>query len=235
LQHLGVDKVNVLYCHAPDFATPIAQQAKAMNDQYKRGRFTHLGVSNFSPEMVQEWLDVAEKEGYVKPTVFQGHYNLLCRQYETTLFPLLRKNGIVFNAYSPLAGGFLLGHYTEEGLQGGSRFANAEGQYAKLYGSPALHGFIKKLKALSEKTGLRLDELSLRWEKYHSILDEKDAIILGASKVSQIEKNVAVLNAGPLDESVVKELNALYDANEDVKADVAKIVDFEAQLGRKKA
>lgn len=42
LNVMGVEKVNVLYCHAADFATPIAEQAKAMNDQYKKGRFTYV-------------------------------------------------------------------------------------------------------------------------------------------------------------------------------------------------
>ena len=235
LQRLGVDKVNVLYCHAPDFVTPIADQAQAFNDQFKRGRFAQLGVSNFSPEMLQEWLDVAEAKGYVKPTVYQGHYNLLVRQYESSLFPLLRKHGIVFNGYSPLGGGFLLGHYTKDGVQAGSRFKGDNSLYVSFYDSPPLHDFITRLKAISEKSGLRLDELSLRWERYHSGLSDRDAIIVGASKIAQIEKNMAVLNAGPLDDGVAKELSALYDEHEDVKAEVAKMVDFEARLGRKKA
>ena len=42
LDVLGVEKVNVLYCHAPDFKTPIAEQARAFHDQYKKGRFTYV-------------------------------------------------------------------------------------------------------------------------------------------------------------------------------------------------
>ena len=58
-----------------------------------------LGVSNFSPELLSEFLRICEDKGYVKPSVYQGQYNLLSRDYETTLFPLLRKYGMTFTAY----------------------------------------------------------------------------------------------------------------------------------------
>lgn len=76
-------------------------------------------LSNFSPEMLRQWLSVAEKEGLVKPTVYEGQYNLVCRALESELFPLLRATDIAFSAYSPLAGGFRLGNFTAEGVQGG--------------------------------------------------------------------------------------------------------------------
>ena len=163
LKALGIDTVNVLYAHTPDHAVPIAEQAKAFDDQYRKGRFTYLGVSNFQPAMVQEWLDIAEKEGYVKPSVFQGHYNLLVRAYEHDLFPLLRKNGMAFNAYSPLGGGFLLGNFTPDGVQGGTRFANTSAGntlYVKFYNTLAMHQAVKQLRGISEKAGLGMDELS---------------------------------------------------------------------------
>lgn len=223
LDVLGVSKVNVLYCHAPDYATPLSEQARAFNDQYKQGRFCYLGVSNFTAEMLQEWLDIADKEGYVKPTVYQGQYNLLCRTHEETLFPLLRKHNISFNAFSPLAGGFLLGNFTTDGVQGGSRFA-VQSPYLKWYDTPAMHDAITKLKAVSEKTGLGMDELSLRWLKYHSALGDEDAMIIGASKLAQIEKNIAQLNKGSLEADVAEQVGKLWKG---VEEDGAKVTDVE--------
>ena len=69
--------------------------------------FEHFGVSNLESETLQEWLKVAEERSYVKPSIYQGQYNLLCRSWEDKLFPLLRQHGIQFSAFSPLAGGFL--------------------------------------------------------------------------------------------------------------------------------
>jgi aflatoxin B1 aldehyde reductase len=58
-----------------------------------------FGLSNFPPELVAEFISVCEEKGYVKPSVYQGLYNLLSRESEETLFPLLRKHNIAFNAY----------------------------------------------------------------------------------------------------------------------------------------
>ena len=183
-----------------------------------------LGVSNFSDSMVEEWLSIAEQEGLVRPSVYQGQYNLLCRGYEDSLFPLLRKHKIAFNAYSPLAGGFLLGNFTADGVQGGSRFAHpAAAIFKNWYDKPSMHEAIKKLRAISEKTGLGMDELSLRWLAHHSTLQDQDGIILGGSKTSQISGNVTQIKHGQLDESVAKELSELWES---VKEDGMRIIEY---------
>lgn len=73
------------------------------------------------PPMVAEWVSVAKAKGYVKPTWYQGQYNLVCRTDEETLFPLLKENGIRFAGYSPLGGGFLNGNL-RRGAATGHRF-----------------------------------------------------------------------------------------------------------------
>ncbi|KAK0343853.1 hypothetical protein LTR02_014072 [Friedmanniomyces endolithicus] len=224
LKSLGVEKFNVLYCHGPDYVTPLSETAKAFDEQFQKGRFTHLGVSNFEVPMLKDWFEIAEREGYVLPSAFQGQYNLLCRQYETELFPLLREKGMAFNAYSPLAGGFLLGHLMEQGHQSGTtRFKDAAGMYNNFYDKPSMHEAIKKLREVGQQAGVGIDELSLRCLRYHSILQDQDGIILGSSKVAQIERNCEQLAKGPLGESVAKELSALYGG---VRADAKLIVDF---------
>ena len=75
------------------------------------------------PDMVEDWLRIAKDKEYVKPTWYQGQYNLLCRTYEDILFPLLRSEGMHFAAYSPLGGGFLNGNFTPQ-KTGGVRFVN---------------------------------------------------------------------------------------------------------------
>ena len=181
-----------------------------------------LGVSNFPTSMIEEWLALAEKENLVKPSVYQGQYNLLCRAYETKLFPILRKHNISFVGFSPLAGGFLLGNFTAEGVQSGSRFA-VQSPFTGWYDKPAMHEAVKRLRAIAEKTGMGMDELSLRWLAHHSILQDQDGIILGASKVGQISKNVAQIRNGPLDDGVAKELSALW---EDLKDDGMDIIHY---------
>lgn len=221
LVNLGVEKVNTLYCHGPDYANPLVEQASAFHDQYQKGRFSQLGVSNLMPDMLSEWLQIADNEGYIQPSVFQGQYNLLCRSYEETLFPLLRQHNMTFNAYSPLAGGFLLGNFTSEGVQAGSRFASAN-LYTRWYNTPLLHEAVRKLKEISKRTKIGMDELSLRWLAHHSALRAGDGIILGASKLAHVETSTAQLAKGPLDKAIVDELDDLWEG---VKEDGWRIND----------
>ena len=86
-----------------------------------------------------------------------------------------------------------------------------------------MHEAIQQLRGIGEKVGVGMDELSLRWLVYHSILKDDDAIILGASKVAQIGKNTGQIRKGPLDEAVVKELDGLWEG---VKDEGMSITDF---------
>ena len=58
-----------------------------------------LGLSNYSQEQIESFLDICEKNGYVKPSYYQGQYNALCRHDEDTFLPMLRKNKISYIAY----------------------------------------------------------------------------------------------------------------------------------------
>lgn len=170
--------------------------------------------------MLEEWLDVAAKEDYIKPSVYQGQYNLFCRGAEDSLFTLLRKHNMVFNAYSPLAGGFLLGNFTADGLQAGSRFV-AGSPFVSWYDKPSMHAAVKELRVIAGDAGLGMDELALRWIVHHSILEKDDGVILGASKIQQVEKNVAQILKGRLEEGTVRRMEGLWES---VRADASSIV-----------
>ncbi|CAI6336714.1 unnamed protein product [Periconia digitata] len=233
LERIGVGKLNVFYVHAPDHTTPIATQAAAMDAQHKKGRFAHLGVSNFSIAMLQEWLDVADEKNYVKPTVFQGHYNLLNRTYEKELFPFLKKHGIEFVAYSPLAGGFLTGKLTlakdEEELKG-TRFEVAQTNipgmiYRNWFDKPSMHDAVRKLAKACEPHGVSVAEASVRWLVFHSSLVgwEGSGVIIGPSRLAQYEMYISSRSQGKLPEDLVGEIEGLWEG---VREDAASIVDF---------
>ncbi|KAJ5091236.1 hypothetical protein NUU61_006106 [Penicillium alfredii] len=210
---LQLEKVNVLYFHQPDPQTPISEQAAAIHEQYLKGRFEKFGLSNFPTEMVAAFLAVCEDKNYLKPCVYQGLYNLLSRETEGTLFPLLRQHGIAFNAYSPLAGGFLTGRATRGDIEG-TRFAPGNQVFGRLntmYDKPEMHAAITDLQDTIEPLEITGSEACLRWIYYHSILREGDGVILGASKIPQIVQNVEHLAKGPLPEEVVLKIDSLRD------------------------
>ncbi|KAF2198552.1 Aldo/keto reductase [Delitschia confertaspora ATCC 74209] len=231
LASLKTKAVNVLYCHGPDKKTPISEQAAALHAQYEKGLFTHLGVCNFSPSMLSEWLAIASEKGYVKPSVFQGQYNALCRTYEKTLFPLLREHGISFVGFSPLAGGFLTGKLTysqgDDDLKG-TRFEVTDGNYMGMgfrhwYDKPSMHKAVRKLSSACEEHGISTQNAALRWVVHHSGLTSEngDAVIIGPSNVEQLKKYKEAVDQGALPAVLVDVLDGVWES---VENDASNIV-----------
>ncbi|KAI0112825.1 Aldo/keto reductase [Hypoxylon sp. NC0597] len=203
LERLGVKKLGILYAHAPDQVTPLEEQAEALNEQFQKGFCEKIGISNFPLDMLQSFIDICEKKGYAKPSVYQGQYNLICRGPEKDLIPFLRKHNMTFNAYSPLGGGFLTGKLTLGNAEG-TRLRSAYGaHFAAWYDKPEFHDAVRKLLTVIEPLGIKPAEAALRWVTYHSTLDEKDGVILGASKLEQLKSNLVDIEKGPLPQEVV--------------------------------
>ncbi|KAJ6054876.1 hypothetical protein N7499_005826 [Penicillium canescens] len=212
LGRLAIDKVNILYFHRPDLSTPILEQAAEINRQYLEGRFQKFGLSNFPPELVVEFITICEEHNYIKPSVYQGLYNLLSRGSEQ-LVPLLRQHGIAFQEYSPLAGGFLTGRMTRGDVVGnGCAPGNTAFQgYSSMYDKPEMHAAITDLQDTIEPLQISGSQACLRWIYYHSMLGEGDRVILGASKISQIVQNVDDVSKGPLPVEVVQKIDLLWE------------------------
>lgn len=164
LEALRVEQVNMLHCHMPDLRTPLEETAKAFDDVYKEGKFKkvalslilhtafpstkqcclppQLGLANHTVSQIESWMRICDERGYVKPSRLPGA-NTTCsgRRREDDLLPVLRKHGMAFNAYSPLAGGFLTGAATS-GHTAGTRFepGNPMGAaHSAWYDKPAMH------------------------------------------------------------------------------------------------
>ncbi|KAF7927130.1 hypothetical protein BELL_0588g00080 [Botrytis elliptica] len=177
-------KINVLYCHMPDASTPISETLAALHELHQQDKFQKLGISNFSVAQVQDLLEACEKEGYPKPSYYQGQYNALCREAETQLLPILRQQKISYIAHSPLAGGFLTGIFTLGTDVTGTRFedGNPKGDFFKRrYDNEPTHSTMKEFIALLQPYDITPSEAALRWIYYHSALQEGDGVILGAS------------------------------------------------------
>ncbi|KAI8960021.1 Aldo/keto reductase [Daldinia sp. FL1419] len=209
LKTLGTEKIGILYAHTADHATPLEEQARAFNEQYQKGFCEKIGISNFPLDMPKSFVEICEKEGYVKPSVYQGQYNLICRGPEKDLFPFLRKHNMTFNAYSPLGGGFLTGKLTQGNAEG-TRLRSAYGaHFARWYDKPEFHDAVRRLLEAIEPLGIKPSEAALRWIAYHSDLGEKDGIILGATKVEQLQQNLEDINKGPLPKEIVDVIAAI--------------------------
>ncbi|KAL6693346.1 NADP-dependent oxidoreductase domain-containing protein [Trichoderma pleuroticola] len=222
LQKLGVDKVHIFYLHAPDPKASLEETLAGVDDLYRQGKFEKFGLSNYNADEVKAVLKIVKEKGYVAPTVYQGNYNPVARRSESELFPIFRENGIAFYAYSAIAGGFLTksSEQFRQGPGGEGRW-NKESSLGQMY--HALYNRPKFLEALdiwneaSNVSGIPKAELAYRWVAYHSALKEHlgDGIVLGASRITQLEQTVAGLNNGPLPESVVKTIEEVWQLVKD--------------------
>jgi aflatoxin B1 aldehyde reductase len=215
LEKLKTKQVDIFYIHGPDRTMKLEQWVPTINDLYEQGAFLRFGVSNFAAEEVRALYDYCKANGYVLPTVFQGNYNAVARTIETTLFPLLRELGIVFYAYSPMAGGFLA--RSVESLEEGSRFKDAgagiQQMYRGMYMKPTKLKALEKWGAIAEQEGCSRPEMAYRWVYYHSALkpEKGDFLIMGASKLEQITSSADGLKKGPLKPESAKAIDAIWD------------------------
>ncbi|KAL9586046.1 MAG: hypothetical protein Q9203_004003 [Teloschistes exilis] len=179
------------------------------------------GVSNTSPERLEEILHICEATGHRKPACYQGDYNLVTRGMETKLLPILRRHGMTFNAFRPLAAGFLTGKFINND-HAGTRFGddNPLGKMAqKLFGAEDLQAAVRRLDVEIKSHGLTLIEIAVRWIAHHSALGDGDGIIIGASKTEQIEETVSMIKKGPLPKELVEMAEQVWSSVEGSRGD----------------
>lgn len=207
--------VDVLYLHAPDAHTPIEETLAAVHEVHQSGFFRRLGLSNFRAEDVEKIVELCAQNGWVRPAVYQGNYSAFARKQEQELFPTLRKLGISFYAYSPVAGGFLTKtrRQVEEG-HGRFKAGNhaVSDLYIKMFHKPSYLDALDEWGRIAEEEGVSRAGLAYRWIKYHSALkgETGDGVIIGASSVEQLEETFAALEQGPLSAAAAERIAQIW-------------------------
>lgn len=220
LEALDADSVDVMYLHAPDRATPFKETCEAMHNAFLEGKFERFGLSNYTVEEVEEILKICEENSYVKPSVYQGQYNPICRGAEERLFTVLREHNISFYAYSPSACGFFSSKVSRASKNDkDSRWNVASplgAKYSGDYFHDPLFAAAEIVRQQARRFGISGHAAALRWTTWHSELGAEygDSVIIGASKHSQLSENLDILEQGPLPQPLVDTINGVW---EDVK------------------
>jgi aflatoxin B1 aldehyde reductase len=214
IEKVKVKKFDIFYIHAPDASISPETYLPTINDLYKEGIFSRFGLSNFKPEDVQSIYDISKSKGFVLPTVYQGNYSPVARLQDDTLFPVLRKLNIAFYAYSPLAGGFLT--KTKKSIEEGAGRFNLDaigGMYHAMYVKPSYLEALAEWEQIANEEGCSKAELAYRWVSYHSPLkpEQGDGIIIGASRLEQLDQTIKGLKKGPLKPETVKAVDAVWE------------------------
>ncbi len=187
LKRMGVDYVDIFYSHRPDPSTPIEETMGALDHIVRSGKALYAGISNYNAEESQEAFSVLKSLG-TPCLVHQPKYNMFTRDVEEGLLDVLEENGVGAVAFSPLFQGVLTDKYLN-GIPEGSRAALSHGFLQASQLTPKVLSKVKKLNIIAQDRGQKMSQLALAW-----VLRDKriTSVIVGASKVSQIEDAVGI-------------------------------------------
>ncbi len=191
MERLGVEYLDLYFCHRPDPETPIEETVYAMNDLIRQGKVFYWGTSEWSAQQIMEAYAVARQNHLIPPTMEQPQYNMFHRQrFEVEYARLYREIGLGTTIWSPLASGLLTGKYSN-GIPANSRMTLPGYEWLrKLVESDEGQHRIKtaqELGKVAEDLGINTACLAIAW-----CLKNPDVstVILGASRLSQLEENL---------------------------------------------
>lgn len=192
LQRLGLDYVDIFYHHRPDPETPLEETLGALNDIVRSGKALYVGISNYPGALTEEALDLMAERGWAPLIIHQPRYNMFDRKIETDLLPIAKARGFGVIAFSPLASGLLTDKYLH-GIPEGSRASFDTIAGPRLKGGIGREKMMQTLHGLNELARSRnqsLAQMAIAWVLRHP---EMTSALIGASRVRQIEQNVATL------------------------------------------
>lgn len=189
LKRMGLDYVDIFYSHRPDPNTPLEETMHALDLIVRQGKALYVGISSYSAEQTDEAIRILNKLG-TPLVIHQPSYSMMNRWIEDGLQDVLQENGVGSIAFCPLAQGLLTNKYLS-GVPADSRAAKATGHLQEDQVTEQAVNQVRKLNEISAERGQSLAQMALAW-----VLREGrvTSALIGASRVSQIEENVAALN-----------------------------------------
>jgi voltage-dependent potassium channel beta subunit len=188
LRRLGLDYVDLLYCHRADPATPIEETVWAMHNIIERGKALYWGTSEWEAADILTAIETAERHHLHKPVMEQPVYNLLQRHRFGPAYQVVyAARGYGATTWSPLASGLLTGKYND-GVPQGSRptVPGYEWLRDELTNKKRLQK-VAKLQPLAESMGASLAQFSLAWCLQNK---QVSTVITGASRIEQLHENL---------------------------------------------
>ena len=206
LRRLGTDYLDIYYLHQPDYEVRIEETLAAMDELVRAGKVRYPASSNYAAWQVTQMLGVAEKRGYKPAAITQPMYNLLARGIEPEFVPMCKEFGVSTVVYNPLAGGLLTGKQKREAPLPGTRFDNNQ-MYLNRYWNDAHFDAVRDLAAIAAEAGRSMVSLALNWLLHHTATD---CVVLGASRVEQLDENLKALEEGALGRETVAACDGVW-------------------------
>ena len=186
LRRLQTDYIDLYYAHQDDPDTPIEETLGAFDSLVKAGKVRFIAASNFTPERLQESLNISKAQGLVSYVASQDQYNLMDREYEKTLMPTLKANGLSQIPFYGLARGFLTGKYRPGVTVESVRATGVGNSYANERGWRML----EKLDQIAQDKNTSVAAVALAWLRAQPTVATP---IASATKLEQIKEIMPVI------------------------------------------
>ena len=204
LRRMGLEYVDIFYHHRPDPETPLEETMQALDHIVRSGKALYVGISNYSPDLTVKAAKILKLLG-TPCLIHQAKYSMFNRWVEDGLLQTLKKEKIGCIAFSPLAQGLLTNRYLD-GIPSDSRAAKPHGFLKKEEVESEKILRVRKLNTIAVRRGQTLAQMALAWILRHP---EMTSVLIGASRVSQIEDAVGVLKNLSFSKEELKEIEII--------------------------
>ena len=188
LRRLGTDYIDLYIIHRWDYGVPIEETMQALDDLVRAGKVRYLGASAMLAYQFLQAQHVAEVNGWTRFISMQNHYNLLYREEEREMMPLLREQGVGSTPYSPLAAGRLTRDWDAD-TERARTDATARGKYDSTEGTD--RAIVERVARIADARGVERVHVALAW------LLAKDPVaapIVGATRTGHIDAALGALD-----------------------------------------
>jgi voltage-dependent potassium channel beta subunit len=210
LERLGLDFVDLVFCHRHDPHTPLEETVRAMHDMVERGQALYWGTSEWPADEIRAAWEIAERHHLHKPVMEQPQYNLLTRaKVEREYARLYSEIGLGLTTWSPLASGLLTGKY-RDGIPEGSRASLPGYEWLRdRLTDPAANKAVGQLSTVAERLGATPSQVAIAWCAHNPHVS---TVITGASRADQVRDNMAAIEVlDALDEDTVAQLESAFE------------------------
>lgn len=211
LQRLGLDHLDLIFCHRPDPHTPVEETVRAMHDIVQSGRALYWGTSEWSADEIRAAWEVAERHHLHKPVMEQPQYNLFHRRrVEREYARLYEDIGLGLTTWSPLASGLLTGKYVDGVPEGSRATLEGYGWLRDLVTDPDKNASVRELQGIAEELGCTVAQLAIAWCAANPHVS---TVITGASRPEQVTENMRALDVlAQLDDGVMARIAEVVGA-----------------------
>jgi aryl-alcohol dehydrogenase-like predicted oxidoreductase len=184
LSRLGVERVALYLAHEFDPDVPQEETLGAFDELVRAGKVGAVGASNFEAKQLASAVEISRRNGLARYEWVQRSYSLLTTEDEAEILPLCRAEGLGYEAYGPLAGGWLTGKYRRgEPYPEGSRMTQRPESY-RGYADDVVFGALEAFEREARGRGVSMAGLATAW-----LLRVPDvtAVVVGPTRVEHLE------------------------------------------------